>query len=48
MQLNANLIDTGTPPIPEAQGWLRWCFASRDLGRLTQGVDRLQQWLAKA
>ena len=33
---------------PEAQGWLRWCFASRDLGRLTQGVDRLQQWLAKA
>ena len=33
---------------PEAQGWLRWCFASRDLGRPTQGVDRLQQWLAKA
>jgi aspartate/methionine/tyrosine aminotransferase len=33
---------------PDAQGWLRWCFASRDLGRLTQGVDRLQQWLAKA
>ena len=33
---------------PEAQGWLRWCFASRDLSRLTQGVDRLQQWLAKA
>ncbi len=33
---------------PEAQGWLRWCFASRDQGRLTQGVDRLQQWLAKA
>ena len=33
---------------PEAQGWLRWCFASRDLNRLTQGVDRLRQWLAQA
>ena len=31
---------------PEAQGWLRWCFASRDLGRLRQGVDRLATWLA--
>ena len=31
---------------PEAQGWLRWCFASRDLQRLVQGVDRLQRWLA--
>ncbi|MGE3348009.1 MAG: pyridoxal phosphate-dependent aminotransferase [Ramlibacter sp.] len=31
---------------PEAQGWLRWCFASRDLGRLAQGVQRLQGWLA--
>ncbi len=31
---------------PEAEGWLRWCFASRDLGRLGQGVDRLQAWLA--
>ena len=26
---------------PEAEGWLRWCFASRDPGRLTQGVQRL-------
>ena len=26
---------------PEAQGWLRWCFASKDLARLGQGVDRL-------
>lgn len=25
----------------EAEGWLRWCFASRDPGRLVQGVDRL-------
>jgi aspartate/methionine/tyrosine aminotransferase len=31
---------------PEAQGWLRWCFASRDLQRLVQGLDRLQRWLA--
>jgi aspartate/methionine/tyrosine aminotransferase len=30
---------------PEAQGWLRWCFASQDLSRLTQGVDRLKAWL---
>ncbi len=30
---------------PEAEGWLRWCFASRDLGRLQQGVDRLARWL---
>ena len=25
----------------EAEGWLRWCFASRDPARLTQGVERL-------
>lgn len=31
---------------PQAQGWLRWCFASKDLGRLEQGVDRLRGWLA--
>jgi aspartate/methionine/tyrosine aminotransferase len=30
---------------PEAQGWLRWCFASKDLSRLVQGVDRLRAWL---
>jgi len=32
---------------PEAQGWLRWCFASRDVNRLRQGVDRLASWLAR-
>lgn len=32
-------------PAPEAQGWLRWCFASHDVARLGQGVDRLKQWL---
>ena len=31
---------------PEAQGWLRWCFASRDPQRLVQGVERLKRWLA--
>ena len=30
---------------PEAQGWLRWCFASKDPARLVQGVDRLKNWL---
>ena len=29
---------------PEAQGWLRWCFASKDLHRLEQGVERLKKW----
>lgn len=31
---------------PEAQGWLRWCFASKDPQRLVEGVRRLQTWLA--
>ena len=31
---------------PEAEGWLRWCFASKDLARLAQGVERLRTWLA--
>jgi len=30
---------------PEAQGWLRWCFASKDAGRLEEGVHRLAGWL---
>jgi aspartate/methionine/tyrosine aminotransferase len=33
---------------PEAGSWLRWCFASKDLGRLTQGVERLRGWLETA
>ncbi len=32
---------------PEAQSWLRWCFASKDLARLGQGVDRLKHWLSQ-
>jgi len=31
---------------PEAEGWLRWCFASRDLARLGQGAARLTRWLS--
>lgn len=30
---------------PEAAGWLRWCFASKEQSRLVQGVERLQSWL---
>jgi len=33
---------------PEAQGWLRWCFASRELVRLGQGAARLRDWLREA
>jgi aspartate/methionine/tyrosine aminotransferase len=29
----------------EAEGWLRWCFASQDASRLVQGVERLKKWL---
>jgi aspartate/methionine/tyrosine aminotransferase len=29
----------------EGEGWLRWCFASRDPQRLTLGVDRLKRFL---
>jgi aspartate/methionine/tyrosine aminotransferase len=36
----------GSAFAPEAQGWLRWCFASRDPQRLVQGVERLKTWLA--
>ncbi len=38
----------GSAFAPEADGWLRWCFASRDLDRLGQGVQRLKEWLARA
>jgi aspartate/methionine/tyrosine aminotransferase len=32
---------------PEAGGWLRWCFATRDTARLAEGVRRLRGWLAE-
>jgi aspartate/methionine/tyrosine aminotransferase len=35
----------GSAFCPEAAGWLRWCFASRDPQRLVQGVARLRAWL---
>ena len=38
-------IAPGNAFADEAQGWLRWCFASKDLARLGQGVERLQGWL---
>ncbi|MBE7940774.1 MULTISPECIES: pyridoxal phosphate-dependent aminotransferase [Ramlibacter] len=30
---------------PEGQGWLRWCFASREISRLEDGITRLKRWL---
>jgi len=30
---------------PEAEGWLRWCFASHDPSRLVRGVERLGRFL---
>ena len=33
-------------PRLEAQGWLRWCFASQDLNRLVEGARRLEHWLS--
>jgi len=37
----------GSAFAPQAQGWLRWCFASKDPQRLVEGVNRLKGWLAK-
>ena len=31
------------PPVGE--GWMRWCFASRDPQRLALGVERLRGWM---
>ncbi len=30
---------------PQSGDWLRWCFASKDPGRLEEGVRRLRAWL---
>jgi aspartate/methionine/tyrosine aminotransferase len=32
-------------PDPALKGWLRWCFASQDMARLHEGVERLRGWL---
>ena len=37
----------GSAFAPEAQGWLRWCFASQDQNRLGEGARRLKVWLGK-
>ncbi|WP_420821228.1 pyridoxal phosphate-dependent aminotransferase [Ramlibacter rhizophilus] len=37
----------GSAFAPEAEGWLRWCFATRELSRLEEGVERLAGWLAR-
>ncbi|MES2785938.1 MAG: pyridoxal phosphate-dependent aminotransferase [Pseudomonadota bacterium] len=36
----------GSAFAPEAEGWLRWCFATRDASRLEEGVRRLSNWLS--
>ena len=41
-------IAPGNAFAPEAQGWLRWCFASKDVARLQQGVERLDGWLRRS
>lgn len=32
---------------PQAQQWLRWCFASQDRQRLVDGAARLRSWLSR-
>jgi aspartate/methionine/tyrosine aminotransferase len=32
---------------PEAEGWLRWCFASKEPERLVEGVRRLARHLGR-
>jgi len=38
----------GSAFAPEAEGWLRWCFASREEARLVDGANRLSRWLLKS
>ena len=40
-QITTNGLAPGAAFGDEGEGWLRWCFASRDPGRLTAGVQRL-------
>ncbi|MEJ7930941.1 pyridoxal phosphate-dependent aminotransferase [Ramlibacter sp. AN1015] len=37
----------GSAFAPQAEGWLRWCFASREPHRLELGVERLREWLGR-
>ena len=51
LALAKRLVDQGLGLAPgvafgdEAEGWLRWCFASRDPARLVRGVERLAEAL---
>jgi aspartate/methionine/tyrosine aminotransferase len=29
---------------PEGEGWLRWCFATREAA-IDEGLDRLARWI---
>ena len=40
-------IAPGEAFAPESRDWFRWCFASKDPLRLTQGIGRLNEWLEK-
>ena len=40
-------IAPGEAFAPESRDWLRWCFASKDLNRLLDGADRLDNWIRK-
>lgn len=33
-------------PVAAGEGWMRWCFASQDVERLTVGAERLRTWLS--
>jgi hypothetical protein len=39
------ITDRKMSQVAEGEGWLRWCFASRDVSRLAQGVQRLESAL---
>ncbi len=40
-------IAPGEAFAPESRDWLRWCFASKDLNRLLDGAERLDNWIRK-
>ena len=48
------VVETGLGLAPgeafgdHSAGWLRWCFASKDLSRLEEGVRRLKNWMGQA
>ena len=42
---NRLVAEAGLGLAPESSGWLRWCFAAKDTGRLVEGVRRWRGWL---